>query len=588
MKLSAVLHPLSSSCPACLFLLHYHTGVPIHSNRFHAGLNAKRSVGMISTQCRIAALSLAGCILLASAQMVRSKVMLAEAFAGFWLASCFVWAIWSVFVYPHYASPLRSLPTVEGAHWLFGHARIFLMRTEEPTREWASTIPHQGLLRFFWLFGCDRVLITSSKGLAEVLVTKSYQFKRPDFVRKLLEPVIGVGILLTEGGVHKAQRRNLMPAFAFRHVKNLYPVFWKKARESVQAMTATANGEGIAQLDALDWASRSTLDIIGVAGLGVDFGSIQDPSNALATTYKSLMSQPVASRPAVLLQALLPKCLARLVPAGGSVVAEANRTIRRTCQRLIRDKKRKMAAEKERTDVDILSVALESGFFSDDGLVDQLMTFLAAGHETTATAMTWATYVLSCYPEVQARLRREVRQSLPPLDSAVDISSSDIDKLPYLNAVCNEVLRVFPPVHRTSREAAEDTTIEGQHIPKGTVVVLAPWATNVDEKLWGSDALEFNPERWLVTEGRDARAAAGGGASSNYALLTFLHGPRSCIGATFAKSEFACLLAAWVGRFEFELQDEKLTDRGNLAIRFGVTARPKGGLHVKAKVVPGF
>ncbi|KAF5125712.1 Cytochrome P450 monooxygenase FUM15 [Metarhizium anisopliae] len=353
-------------------------------------------------------------------------------------------------------------------------------------------------------------------------------------------------------------------------------------------MSATANSDGIATLDALDWANRCTLDIIGLAGMGVDFGSIQDPTNPLATTYKSLTGTQGQAGLLGILLILLPAWLANRIPLrSNNVIHDANRTIRNVCKDLIRDKKRRMA-NKERTDVDILSVALESGLFSDENLVDQLMTFLAAGHDTTASALTWATYVLSCYPDVQTRLRDEVRERLPRLDADADITSVDIDKMPYLNAVCNEVLRFFSPVPRTSREAVEDTTVQGYPIPKGSVVLLSPWATNVDQNLWGSDALEFKPERWLASDAMDTKSASSGGASSVYAFLTFLHGPRSCIGASFAKSEFACLLAAWVGRFEFDLVNDEMRDKEKLVVRYGVTARPKGGLPVRARVLPGF
>ena len=92
--------------------------------------------------------------------------------------------------------------------------------------------------------------------------------------------------------------------------------------------------------------------------------------------------------------------------------------------------------------MDILSVALESGGFTDENLIDQLMTFLAAGHETTASAMTWAAYLLAKHPEVQTRLRAEIRENLPSIsDTDTTVSSVDIDRLPYLTAVCNEVLR---------------------------------------------------------------------------------------------------------------------------------------------------
>lgn len=456
-----------------------------------------------------------------------------------------------------------------------------------------TTIANDGLIRYFWFFNIERLIVTSDRGLAEVLVTKSYQFKRPDIVRKLIEPAVGLGILLTEGEVHKIQRRNLMPAFSFRHVKDLYPIFWQKSREVVQAMTATADADGVAELLVADWASRGTLDIIGTAGMGVEFRSIQDPSNPLVMTYKSFTERRQSIIMGLLLFVLPTRVLRSIPTAGNAAIKKATGTIRGVCQDMI-DAKRRKIANKERLDLDILSVALESGLFSDENLVDQLMTFLAAGHETTAAALTWAVYLLSCHPEAQTRLRQEIRGKLPPLDSGADITSADIDKLPYLNAVCNEVLRVYSPVPRTSREAIEDTTIDGQHVPKGTVLMISPWGTNVDVKQWGSDAADFRPERWLLPPGTTAgdedagKKAAAGGAANNYAFLTFLHGPRSCIGASFARGEFACLLAAWIGRFEFELRDKAMLDRAKLTIRYAVTAKPKGGLPVRARVIPGF
>ena len=201
--------------------------------------------------------------------------------------------------------------------------------------------------------------MTSPKGLAELLVTKSYQFKRPDMVAKVLAPIVGEGILLTEGEVHKAQRRNLMPAFAFRHVKNLYPVFWRKAGEVTDAMAATADGDGdVAELDVLDWATRCTLDIIGVAGLGVDFGSIRDPANPLAETYKTLMGGGTRSRLLMVLRVLLPAWMVERLPIRQNMVMQKGKhTLRRVCADLIRDRKRRtVAAGADKDDCDILSV----------------------------------------------------------------------------------------------------------------------------------------------------------------------------------------------------------------------------------------
>lgn len=379
-----------------------------------------------------------------------------------------------------------------------------------------------------------------------------------------------------------------MPAFSFRHIKDLYPVFWDKARESVTRMTAamstpSAPNEGPSDvLEVANWASRATLDIIGVAGMGQDFNSLANPDNELSQIYGRIFAASRGGRFGQLLGIVFPMWLLRRLPFKRNLeIDDAVVTLKRICYELIATKRAKMEkAGGTSSDVDILSVAIESGGFSDEDLVNQLMTFLAAGHETTASSMTWAIYLLCKHPDVQKRLRAEVRSALPSVsDPNTQVSATDIDHIAYLHAVCSETSRVFPPVPMTFRVAAHDDTIVGHPIPKGTTVVLAPWATNVSTELWGPDAAEYNPERWMGNG-----KANTGGADSNYSYLTFLHGPRSCIGQGFAKAEFACLLAAWVGRFEFEFADPEF----ELELQSGVTTRPKGGLKVRAKEVEGW
>ena len=187
--------------------------------------------------------------------------------------------------------------------------------------------------------------------------------------------------------------------------------------------------------------------------------------------------------------------------------------------------------------------------------------------------MQWAVYALSQRPDIQTRLREEIHSKLSPTDTLTD---ELLSSLPYLHAVTQEVLRHHPPVPMTQRVANADTTICGNFIPKGTVIILAPGAINSSTELWGPDADQFNPERWM-----GAGRANTGGAESNYAFLTFLHGPRSCIGMGFAKAEFAAMLAAWVGRWEFEMKDPN----EEIVVQGGVTARPKNGMNVRIKAV---
>ncbi|KAF2117193.1 cytochrome P450 [Lophiotrema nucula] len=502
--------------------------------------------------------------------------------ATLYLIQLLTQAVWSVLVYPLFLSPLRHLPTPRDSNAILGHfPRIFKEPTGEPQREWIDTIPNDGVIYYRWLFNDPRVLITTPKALAEVLVQRNYEFIKPQRVREGLGRLLGVGILLAEGDEHKRQRRALMPAFSFRHIKDLYPIFWEKSKEMTDAIMASLNQDEKTThvVEIRDWASRATLDIIGVAGMGQDFNAIANPDSELNMTYRMIFGGFSGQKIMQLLVSLLPGWLLRSLPLKrNEEIGSAIRTIKKVAADLIRDKRANLE-KGGRTDVDILSVALESGGFTDEELVNQLMTFLAAGHETTASAMSWATYLLCKHPEAQAKLREEIHTCLPALnDSNATISSTDIDRLPYLNAVLNETMRVFPPVPLTLRETVADTTIQGHFIPKNTSIIICPWATNTSKLLWGDDAHIFNPDRWM-----GAGKANTGGADSNYAQTTFLHGPRSCIGKDFAKAEFACLMASLVGKFEFELDDPNW----KLEIQGGITARPKGGLWVKLRPVVG-
>lgn len=457
------------------------------------------------------------------------------------------------------------------------------------------------------ILNSERLLITSPNALREVLNTRSYEFVKPAQVVSGLSRILGIGVLLAEGDEHKRQRRNLMPAFSFRHVKDLYPGFWAKSVEVLEAMTVQVQAGGIQHddlpdkhkealksnpspsstvVEVSDWASRATLDIISVAGMGCDFNTIRDPKTELNQTYRAVFTPTPQAQILGILNVFLPLWLVKRIPMKRNEDIEAaSNVIRETCRKMIRLKKEKLE-KNQLNDYDILSIALKSGGFTEENLVDQMMTFLAAGHETTSSALTWAVYLLCVNPSCQIRLREEIRANLPSPSSAETISSNQIDHLTYLNAVCNEVLRFYPPVALTMRTAAQETSLLGIQIPKGTNIVMAPWAVNKSRELWGPDVNEFKPDRWIPSEKNSY--PANGGAASNYSFLTFLHGPRSCIGQGFAKAEFACLLAAWIGRFEFSINDPSEMIEKNLKIKGGVSTKPASGLYVRAKILDGW
>ena len=352
-----------------------------------------------------------------------------------------------------------------------------------------------------------------------------------------------------------------------------------------------------------DWASRATLDIIGLAGMDHDFQSLQDPGNELNQKYRSIIrEQPLSSKILFLIGMLTStsSTLLKVPTQNNREINNASAFIRGVARQMVQEKQKKLDAKKgsatadskdgKEEDVDIVSVALRSGTFTEENMVDQMMTFLGAGHETTAASLQWAIYYLARNQDVQSRLRDEVRTNLPPTSfsekasttsfSSSNISAAAIDSLPYLNAVCNEIFRFRPPVRSTIRISVRDTMIAGVPIPKDTVIILAPEVINHEKELWGPDADVFNPERWMGP-GR----ANTGGAVSNYAMLTFLHGPRSCIGQGFTKSELACLIATVVGRFHIEANDPPSKAP---QMDTGITVKPKDGALAKFTPIEGW
>jgi len=377
-----------------------------------------------------------------------------------------------------------------------------------------------------------------------------------------------------------------MPAFSYRHIKDLYPVFWTKSVEMVnliQQDIQSRDSTGDNTIQVRNWASRATLDIIGVAGMDHDFDSLRDPGNTLHKSYERIFASPNLATKILLVVGVLLRnveLIQKLPTQRNKEIIEGGEVVRDVARQMVRLKKDKMEDPNATTGVDIISVAMKSGTFDEENLVDQLMTFLGAGHETTATAMQWAVYALCKNPEIQTRLREEIRTNLPSISiDNPSIDATAIDNLPYLHAVCNEVFRFHPSVPTTVRTANKDTTLAGTAIPKGTFILIAPDVLNRMENLWGPDADKFNPDRFM-----DPGMANTGGASSNYAFLTFLHGPRSCIGQGFAKAELACLLAATVGRFQMEL---KYPDK-ELKVRAGATVSPEDGVLARFTPLEGW
>ncbi|KAF2672119.1 putative P450 monooxygenase [Microthyrium microscopicum] len=511
----------------------------------------------------------------------------ATTFLGAIFLTITVWSFYQMFIYPSFVSPLRHLPHPKGGNLFLGHGlSLFKRPPGNDFLKWMNEIPNDGVLMFNGFGNQPRIVLTNPRALSEVLVTKTYDFKKPKPLRTFLRRILGDGLIIVEGEEHKFQRKHVMPVFSFRHIKELYPMIWKKAVALTQGIEAEmaekmdlSMGEKSKHnvVEVNHWANKVTMDIIGVAGLGREFNALKNSDDPLVHNYEEILEPTTEKLTFFAMQIILPQFIVNRLPWKiNERVRVITSNLNRICGELVADKRALIKADADEH-LDILSVLIKSNNFSDKQLVDQLLTFLAAGHETTSSAFTWVTYLLSTHPEIQTRLREEIRKHIPTNPGPDFDLATVLEAMPLLNGVCNETLRLYPTVPITIRDCYTDTTVCDHYIPRGTQVHLVPWATNRLPEFWGSNAGDFVPDRWIDKE--TGRPNNTGGSSSNYNILTFLHGPRSCIGEKFAKAELRCLVAAMVGAYEMEYADPSVE-----AIPHGViTTKPRWGMELRLK-----
>lgn len=249
---------------------------------------------------------------------------------------------------------------------------------------WVQNIPNDGLLRFRGFFNEDRLIPTSPETLKSVLADNSYDFEKPPAIRKFLVKILGAGLILVEGDVHKFQRKNVLPSFQLKHIKELYPVFWGKSRGLVEGieMEIEHSGKSVGGhvVEFGEWATRVTLDIIGLAGMGRDFNAVRNDDDPLVSAYNELL-EPTTERAVYFAANIVgPQDLIQKLPwKQNRVLKETTGKLKYFCLRMVGEKREKAKMKGEGGN-DILSLLIESNNFSDEELVDQMLTFLAAGY----------------------------------------------------------------------------------------------------------------------------------------------------------------------------------------------------------------
>ena len=494
---------------------------------------------------------------------------------------------WS-YLYPFHLSPLKVVPTVPGFP-LWGQFSVIIQNeVGVPNREWHKK--HGPIVRYFFPFGAERLSIADDDALNHMCIRNPYNYPKPDRARQWMVRVLGQGVLLAEGNPHKTQRKALAPGFSIQSIKALTPVFWRKALLLADLWQRDMRIEGTQTkaIEVLEWLNRTTLDIIGEAGFGTDLDSLENPETPIREAYRLVFAFDIASRMLHGLAAFIPNT--KYLPAKmNRDILQARRIIISKATDIIRQKQKATHAK----DKDIIALIVKDNMrmeaagdkantLSFETMRDQVMTFLGAGHDTTATGIAWTLHLLSTHPQLQDRLREEIKQHYPFLfedgparNDVARLSALDADRLPYLDNVCRESLRYIPPIPMTVRETLADDKLGGYFVPKGTTVYIHANAIHRLPSFWGADADTFDPDRW-------DRLGPGNGQTSN-AFMTFLQGPRGCIGRKFAETEMKSLLVCLLSRYTFA-RDESVADPEDWKM-WRLVLRPRDGISLKTTLL---
>jgi cytochrome P450 len=252
-----------------------------------------------------------------------------------------------------------------------------------PFLDWIRETKNDGFIRSPLLM-VNTILVTAPDTIAEVLVHRSYDFEKPQGARDVLRKALGDGLIIVEGDVHRFQRKHLMPSFAFRNIKKLYPMMWKKSLALMDHLSTEISNQTSgddtksSRIEIGSWASKATLDIIGVAGIGFEFDALRDSDNQLTKDFEELLKPDSMRIFHFFLSVIFGWNFASRIPLQTNYdYHRLTDSLHSISGQLVRDKRAAMAKGGEH--LDILGLLITSNDFSDDQLTDQVLTFLAAG-----------------------------------------------------------------------------------------------------------------------------------------------------------------------------------------------------------------
>ncbi|MDX8522253.1 cytochrome P450 [Mesorhizobium dulcispinae] len=376
------------------------------------------------------------------------------------------------------------------------------------------------------------LVIANDPGLIRhVLIDNAKNYKMATVRQLILRPILRDGLLTAEGEVWKRSRKAMAPMFTPRHIFGFAEPMLKRALEFVTRYEAGGTTDVARDMTML------TYDILAETLFS---GEIAGEQGSFAKEVDRLFETMGRVDPLDLLRA--PEWLPRLTRIRGRKTMAYFRNI---VANTVKMREERLKRDPDGVPQDFLTLLLKAE--GPDGLTraeveDNIITFIGAGHETTARALGWTIYCLAEAPWERDRIEREIDAVL----AREPDPTKWLDAMPLTRAAFEEALRLYPPAPSINREPIEPETWNGLYIPKYAAVLVMPWVVHRHRKLWDRpDA--FMPERFHP-ENRDR--------IDRFQYLPFGAGPRVCIGASFAMQEAIIALAILLSRFRFDVTSE--------------------------------
>ncbi len=375
-------------------------------------------------------------------------------------------------------------------------------------------------------------------------------------------PLLGNGLLTSEGEFHLRQRRLAQPAF---HKQRIATYAEQMVTEAVRHEGGWTDG---GHVDMVEEMTSLTFAIVGRTLFGTD---LTGDARTFGDTLEELMNGFGQ------LSAIGNERIVRALPKGRHLLSRVE-DLDAVVQRIIDEHRADVANGIDRHDLlswmiqarDDEAAATYGTSMSDEQLRDEVMTFVLAGHETTAMALSWAWWLLASNPDIAGRLHDELARVLDDGVGGLRAPSyEDISSLPYTYAVMAETIRMYPPAWIMGRRLLTDLRVGDWDLPSGSIVLGSPWILHRDERFWG-DATTFRPERWVDADGAFDESAPG---VPRGAWIPFGFGNRRCIGEQFAWTEAVLVLATLAAKWQPELVPGTVVQT-----QAAVTLRPRNGL----------